>query len=231
MEKNVQKSSTRKRIRELTILAMFTAIILLMIFVPYLGFITITGIPSFTLIHIPVLIGGAMLGRKAGAFLGLVFGVGSLIRALTSVGLDYLFIFPWVSVLPRVIFGFIIYDVVRLFQKVFKLRLLSLAISFALLTALHTLMVLPMLVSTFPIAMGSAGIGDVVGDMMWFVEANASIKGLLAIISGTFLSNGVIEAAIAATIGAVIADRLIKFNQSNEEKENPEGDKDHAGIN
>jgi uncharacterized membrane protein len=230
MDANVTKGK-KARIREITILAMFTSIILLMIFVPYFGFITIFGIPSVTLIHIPVLIGGAMLGRKAGGFLGLIFGVGSLIRAMTSTGLDYLFIFPWVSVLPRVIFGFMIYDVVRLMEKIVKIRILALAISFALLSVIHTLMVLPMLVSTFPIALGSAGISDVVGDLMAFVEANASIKGLITIISSVFLTNGAIEAALAATVGAVIADRLIAFKKNNDNKEELKGGDADAGIN
>jgi len=230
MGTNAPKSK-KARIREITILAMFTSIILLMIFVPYFGFITIFGIPSVTLIHIPVLIGGAMLGRKAGGFLGLIFGIGSLIRAMTSTGLDYLFIFPWVSVLPRVIFGFIIYDVVRLFEKIFQIRVVALVISFALLSAIHTLMVLPMLVSTFPIALGNAGIADVVGDLMAFVEANASISGLMKIISLVFLSNGAIEAGLAATIGAVIADRLIAFKKNNENKEEVKGGESDAGTN
>jgi uncharacterized membrane protein len=241
-EKTVK--SKKQKIQDMTILAMFTAIILIMIFVPYFGFITIFGIPSVTLIHLPVLIGAAMLGRKAGVFLGFVFGVGSLIRGMTSVGLDYLFIFPWVSILPRVIFGLLIYDVCRLISRFFtwlshrakwlgwmKVRILALSVSFALLTIIHTLMVLPMLVTTFPIALGNASIAELVGSAnMSFVGANASFQGLLFIIGLVFLSNGLIEALLAATIGAVVADRLIAFQHSNEIRHNPEGGETNAGI-
>ena len=60
----------REQIYDLTLTAMFLAIILVMAFVPYLGFIPSPFIPgvSLTLIHIPVIIGGIILGRKKVGF-------------------------------------------------------------------------------------------------------------------------------------------------------------------
>ena len=58
--------------------AMFVAIILAMSFVPYLGYIPL-GFMNATIIHIPVIIGAILLGPSAGAILGAVFGVCSLI--------------------------------------------------------------------------------------------------------------------------------------------------------
>jgi len=221
----------RERILEITTLAMFTGIIIAMIFVPYLGFITLFGIPSITLIHIPVLIGGAMLGRKAGVFLGLVFGIGSFLRALTSVGFDYLFIFPWVSILPRVVFGLLIFDVCRLFQKWIKLRVAALSVAFLVLTVIHTLMVLPLLVATFPMALGNASIADIVGgDTMAFLADNTGFSGLMFFLKSVFLSNGAVEALLAATVGAVVADRLIAFKKSNDSNELKTGGEPHAGT-
>ena len=52
-------------------LALFTAIIILLAFVPGLGFIPI-GVIKATTIHIPVIIGAILMGPKAGAFLGFV---------------------------------------------------------------------------------------------------------------------------------------------------------------
>jgi uncharacterized membrane protein len=176
-----------------------------------------------------------MLGRKAGLFLGAVFGIGTMVRALYSVGFDYLFIFPWVSVLPRVIFGFLIYDVTRLVQKIIKPRLLALTVGFALLTFIHTMLVLPMLVSTFPIALGNASIQTILeqGEIgtVDFVRANNSWSGLMIIISGTIVSNGIIEIILAGSVGAVVADRLIAYRKANEAKEESGGEQEDAGIN
>lgn len=244
---NKKASVTRQaRIREITILAMFSAIILAMVFVPYLGLITLFGIPSITLIHIPVLIGGAMLGRKQGAFLGLIFGAGTLIRATYSGGFDYLFIFPWVSVVPRVIFGFLVYDVYQLILRSFRWlagkhkvtwvlrqRLTALIVSFALLTALHTVMVVPMMVVTFPLALGNFSIGEAIGsDTLNIMEANGGWTGIRIFLQSIFLTNGAIEVLLAATAGAIVADRLINYREKNESGATSEGgeEEDHAGI-
>lgn len=193
----------------MTILAMFIAIILVMTFVPYLGYIQIPNFPSILLIHIPVLIGGVILGRKAAIILALVFGVGSLLKALYSPGLDYLFIFPWVSVLPRVLWGMMIYDVSRLFQKLISPRLLALSVSFVLLTVIHTLLVVPLLFSAFPLAFG-VNIADNVGsaNLDWINTVN-SLSGFFAVLGGIFTTNGVIEAVLAGSVGAIVANRVM----------------------
>ncbi len=92
-------------IQTLTLLSVFSAIILLMTFVPSIGYITF-GPLSMTLIHIPVLIGVFLLPKRYSWILGLVFGVGSLVKAAVQpVGLlDPAFVNPLVSVLPRIAF-------------------------------------------------------------------------------------------------------------------------------
>ena len=203
----------------MTILAMFIAIILIMTFVPYLGYIQIPNFPSILLVHIPVLIGGALLGRKAGLILGLVFGIGSLIKATYSPGLDYLFIFPWVSVVPRVIFGALIYDVVRLAKKMIKLPIIAYSVSFIVLTVIHTLLVVPLLFSAFPLAFG-VNIADNVGNAnLDWITANNSLSGFLVVIGGIFTTNGLVEALLAGSIGAIVVDRVYsaQHKQSNPE--------------
>ena len=244
MKSSKAPASRRERILEITTLAMFSAIILVMVFVPYLGLITLFGIPSITLIHIPVLIGGAMLGRKQGAVLGLVFGVGTLIRATYSSGFDILFIFPWVSVVPRVIFGFLAYDVTRgigsLFRRLagsakwtwfLRQRLTSLIVAFALLTALHTLMVVPLMVASFPLAFSNVTIGDLVGgDTLAVMQANGGWNGIRIFLESIFLTNGAIEVLLAATAGAVVADRLIRFREKREAETETESEENaHVG--
>lgn len=212
---------SKNKIRELTILAMFIAIVAVMGFVPGLGFITIAGV-SQTIIHIPVLIGGVLLGKKNAVILGLAFGVVSFFRALTSVGFDFLFVFPWVSILPRLAFGFLIVPVYGLAKKLIKPRLVSLIVAFFVLTLLHSLMVLPMLWTTFPLVVGNQTWGDIVnqnaGTLDW-VAANASLSAGLKLIGAVLVANSLVEAALAGTIGAIVADRLIAYRVAESEAE------------
>lgn len=98
----------RNDIKTLTLLSVFSAIIIVMTFVPSVGYITF-GPLSMTLIHIPVLIGVFLLPKRYSWLLGLIFGVGSLIKAAVQpVGLlDPAFVNPLVSVVPRVLFAVI----------------------------------------------------------------------------------------------------------------------------
>lgn len=209
-----EQKSKRQVIREMTILAMFIAIIVVMGFVPWLGFIPLFGV-SATLIHIPVLIGGTLLGRKNSVILGLVFGLVSFARAFTSGGLDYVFIFPWVSILPRFILGLIIYDVVRFFRKIIKVRILAFGVAFFVLTLIHTLMVVPLMVSTFPIVLGNPDMSSIVGSAgTGFMNTLNSFGAIMKIIWVVLISNGIIEAGLAAVIGGIVADRLVFYLDS-----------------
>ena len=58
---------------------LFMAIVIIMAFVPNLGFINLVVIKA-TLIHVPVIIGSIVLGPKKGAILGATFGITSIIN-------------------------------------------------------------------------------------------------------------------------------------------------------
>ena len=64
----------------MSLAGIFTAIIIAMSVVPFLGYIPL-GFMNATIIHVPVIIGAIILGPKYGAYLGLVFGVTSLVKA------------------------------------------------------------------------------------------------------------------------------------------------------
>ncbi|MFA5421219.1 MAG: ECF transporter S component [Bacilli bacterium] len=136
-----------KFVRSIIFDAMFLAIILIMTFVPYVGFIQI-GLISFTLVHIPVLIGAALFGWKRGLMYGLFFGVASLIKATTYPGtIDFLFVNPLISILPRVVFGFaagLLFSLLKKMPKFYQ-KGFYIAVASFFLTALHTFMVLSML--------------------------------------------------------------------------------------
>ena len=71
--------NTSAKTRNMVLTAVIAAIIILMAFVPYVGYINLVVIKA-TLIHVPVIIGSVILGPKKGAFLGFIFGLTSLIN-------------------------------------------------------------------------------------------------------------------------------------------------------
>ena len=72
--------NTKNKTYRLVIRAILTAIIILQTMVPFLGFIPI-GITSLTIIHITVIVAAIVLGTKDGMFIGLVWGIFTIIRA------------------------------------------------------------------------------------------------------------------------------------------------------
>ena len=88
--------------------AFLVALIMVLAFVPQIGYITIIPGLSFTLVHLPVLLGAYVGGRRKGLFLGTVFGVTSILVAATQpVGLNALFLLPYIAIPPRMIFGYL----------------------------------------------------------------------------------------------------------------------------
>jgi uncharacterized membrane protein len=108
-----------KLIKQLVFDAFFFAIILLFTLIPNIGYIQI-GPSSFQFISVFVIIGAALFGWKRGLLYGFFFGLSSLIKVLiTPTGwFDALFIMPWNSILPRMIFGLVSGLVFDLFKKI-----------------------------------------------------------------------------------------------------------------
>lgn len=122
--------------------AIIIGIIALMGFVPSLGYISVVpGVISLTLVHIPVLLGAALFGPKRGFIYGLAFGVTSWVQAtMNPTGLNLFFVYPWISVLPRVLFGFLAGLIFELLNKKTTIcrKSFGQGLIFFLLTALHT---------------------------------------------------------------------------------------------
>lgn len=122
-----------QKTRELVLTAMFTAIIIAMAFVPYLGYIPL-GFMNATIIHIPVIIGAIVLGPKRGAFLGGVFGITSMINNTFNPNLTSFVFSPFYSMgdmhgniwsiviclVPRILVGVVAYYVYRLVSRLVK---------------------------------------------------------------------------------------------------------------
>lgn len=181
----------------MTVIAVFTTMIIVMAFVPMLGFIQI-GAVSLTIIHIPVLIGGIFGGRKVAVSLATVFGLMSLIIALTrpTGPIDLVFQNPLVSVLPRILFGLALYEIYRGLEALIKNEYVSIPVAMILATVVHSILVLTSL-----FVFGTATLSDL------------GITALLPFIWAVLLSNGFFEALLAGVVGGPIAKALIAFKE------------------
>lgn len=72
-------ADNRQNTRSMVQTAIFGAIIIIMAFTPFLGYIPL-GFTRATIIHIPVILASLLLGPKKGAALGFLFGLTSFIN-------------------------------------------------------------------------------------------------------------------------------------------------------
>lgn len=88
-----------------------------------LGFIPV-GPTRATIMHIPVIVGSILYGPMVGGFVGLIFGIFSLINALINMTpVSFVFINPIVSIFPRVMIGIGSYYVYEAVKKLGKDKL------------------------------------------------------------------------------------------------------------
>lgn len=206
--------------RELTLTAIFTAIVVVLGLVPNLGFITINPFVGFTIIHIPILIGGYYGGRRVGGFLGTVFGLMSLFVAFTrpTGALDPIFTNPLVSVLPRFLIGYFAYDVLTFFRKVIPNTIGSDAAFFGTMTLLHSILVVSLMyivginywyfdvygISEALTREGTVGTIDFIAQ--YFI--GGTIFGFFITI---LIFNSLLEIVAGVLVGVPIAGRLSEF--------------------
>ena len=189
----------RKTLLNISVSALFLALIIAFSYIPNLGYITIGPI-SFTTIHIIVLIGAMIFGKRKGALFGLFFGVFSLLVSLSYPStINYLFVNPFVSVLPRVLFGFISGYVFDFFRKRLdkKLFLTICAPIAGILTIFHTFLTLVCLyifgyLDIFKI---SGGLG-----MMDIIEANEAAFGSFGNFILAFIAPGTVCEATSSIV-------------------------------
>lgn len=151
-----------------------------------LGFIPI-GATRATIMHIPVIIGGIVEGPLVGALVGLIFGIFSIITAITApTPVSFVFWNPIVSVLPRILIGIGSYYVYRTAINMTKNEMLSYGISGVLGTMINTVGVLGTIYMLYAQRFVEAiGVTD---------KSAAKVIGLIA------LKNGVPEMIVAAII-------------------------------
>lgn len=204
--------------KQLVILSMFSAIIILMAATP-IGFIHL-GFVKATIIHIPVTVGSIILGPKMGAMLGFVFGASSLITNTISPVISSFVFSPFIPVpgtssgspwallicfIPRILVGVIPWYVYRLLNKLVKdirLNFISLAVAAVAGSATNTLLVTHLIYFLFKkeyaIARG--------------VAENAVYKVITSIIIG----NGIPEAVVAAIVTTLVCKTLFVVLNKNQ---------------
>ncbi len=201
MAKVNPKQEGNSVVAQLTTDALFLAIILVMGFVPNLGYITIAPGVSLTLMHVPVLVGCYCFGWKRGWLYGLFFGVTSWISAMQNpIGFNGFFIYPWVSILPRVIFGFvagILFSVLKKMGKIYRGRV-GIGITGLILTLIHTVLVFADLFIFFPNEMVSIFKGtSTIGEGLVVAFAVAILIGALG--------EGIVGGLVSAVVGPVLS--------------------------
>lgn len=100
----------KEKIYKLTLTAVLSALIIVMAFVPAIGYLKI-GVVSITFIMIPVVIGAILGGPSVGTVLGLVFGATSFIQCfgMDAFGTELFGINPFYTAImcfvPRILMG------------------------------------------------------------------------------------------------------------------------------
>ena len=202
-----------KKTYQMVLTALFAAIIILMAFIPFLGYINLVVIKA-TLIHVPVIIGSVLLGPKRGGFLGFVFGCTSLVNNTINPSLLSFAFSPFYSVgdvggnffslvicfIPRILVGVVPYFVYIGIKKLCKNKKggewLALPVAGVLGAVTNTLLVMHLIYFGFSEQFAAA----------MEIALSAVYNAIVAII----FSNGVPEAIVAAILVTAIGKALLQ---------------------
>ncbi|CDZ23999.1 hypothetical protein CCDG5_0874 [[Clostridium] cellulosi] len=197
-----------QKVQKMVQLSMWTAITIILAFVPYLGYISI-GPFSITTVHIPVIIGAIMLGPAAGAFLGFVFGLTSVIQATLQVPITAFIFSPFVPLgnfkslivafVPRILVGVFAGYVYLLIKKKDKRGYLAALVAGIVGSLTNTILVLGGAYIFFGTEYANA--------------TNIPYKSLIWVILSVVGTNGVVEAIAAAITATAIAKALFALKK------------------
>lgn len=201
-------NKTKKDTRWLTSVALMAAVVILLANTP-LGMIQLPIIKATT-VHIPVIVGAILLGPGAGAILGAVFGICSLISNtmaptllsfafspfMSMTGISGAVKAVWISVGCRTMIGVISGWFWILMKKVKVNHLIALPVTGFIGSMVNTVFV-----------MGS----------IYFLLAreyaqarNVGVEAVFGLVMGTVTASGIPEAIAAAVLVAVIGKVLLK---------------------
>lgn len=188
--------NTKSKTYRLVIRAILTAIIILQTMVPFLGFIPI-GITSLTIIHITVIVAAIVLGTKDGMFIGLVWGIFTMIRAFNSptTPLDIaVFTNPIISVIPRVLVGLVAGLLFTIIYKKTKKVVAASIVAAIFGTITNTVLVLTLMGTLYTSLVANT----------YGVDASA----LFVTLGGIAVTNGISEVITAAVLTPILVKAL-----------------------
>ena len=202
---NTRKHDTRFMVS----VGLMAAIVIVLANTP-LGMIQLP-IVKATTVHIPVIIGAILLGPMAGAILGGVFGVCSLISNtmaptllsfafspfMSTTGIIGAINAIWVSVGCRILIGLAAGWLWRLFKKIKLNQIVALSVTGFVGSMVNTIAVMGSIYLLF--AQQYAEAKDVAVTAVW------------GLVIGTVTASGIPEAIAAAVIVAVVGKVLLRF--------------------
>lgn len=207
----------KQRTMDMTLAAIFTAIIIMMSVVPFLGYIPL-GFMNATIMHVPVIIGAILLGPRYGAYFGLVFGLTSLVKATLTPNLTSFVFSPFITIggysgnmwsiviclVPRILIGVAAYYVYELLIKLLHNKkggqTISLWIAGIAGSMTNTILVMNGIYLFFGKSYAAA--------------TNKMVEGIYQVILGVILTLGVPEAIIAGILTTAIVQVLLKVKNN-----------------
>lgn len=193
--------------RYMATLAMLCGVLLVM-GMTGIGFIPLPVIKATTM-HIPVLLGGILLGPAAGAVLGGLFGLCSIwvntttpsllsfafSPFMTTEGLPGVLKSLWIALGCRILFGLVAGWLWLLVKKMIKQDYIALPVTAAAATVCHTVFV-----------MGSIYL---LLAQQYAAAKNVAVGAVFGLVMGTVTASGIPEAIIAAVLVTVIGKSLL----------------------
>ena len=193
--------------RYMATLAMLCGVLLVM-GMTGIGFIPLPVIKATTM-HIPVILGAVLLGPKAGAVLGGLFGLCSIWANTTTPGLLSCAFSPfmtadglpgvvkslWIAMGCRILFGLISGWLWLLMKRICKQEYIALPVTAVIATLCHTILV-----------MGSIYL---LLAQQYAQAKNVAITAVFGLIMGTVTASGIPEAIVAAILVTVIGKALL----------------------
>ncbi|MDD9149569.1 MULTISPECIES: ECF transporter S component [unclassified Sporolactobacillus] len=194
--KNNQRNNRTYRI---VLMGIFTAIIILQNFVPFLGYIPV-GPLSLTVIHITVIITAIVLGPVDGAIIGGIWGMTTFIRAFTfpsSPIAPIVFTNPLISIVPRILIGLFAGYAYRLLRRIKRFDLAAMSLSAILGSLTNTVLVLGLIYLFYRVPYAN----------YYQMDVSKLLPALLFIVC----TNGLAEAFAAAVISPLVAKPLLRI--------------------
>ena len=191
-----------KATRQLTLTAMFIALVALLGLTP-LGLIPL-GFINVTILHIPVIIGALVLGWKGGLILGCMFGLVSTLRAfgiplpasalVSNLMAESPLLVVVMSMLPRLLVPLTTCGVCHLLARRGTPRGVALAISAVIGTLTNTVFYLGLM-------------------LLFYILTSLDAAAVLGLIAGTGALGGGAEAVVAALVTTPVVLALEKIQK------------------